>query len=51
MVLRMPRSLDAARKLVAEIDRLALAEKAEVTRSFVSRVLGKLTSPGLFNEE
>jgi len=51
MVLRMPRSLDAARKLVAEIDRLALAEKAEVTRSFVSRVLGKLTSPGLFNDD
>jgi chromosomal replication initiation ATPase DnaA len=51
MVLRMPRSLDAARKLVAEIDRLALAEKAEVTRSFVSRALGKLTSPGLFDDD
>jgi chromosomal replication initiation ATPase DnaA len=50
VVTRMPRSLDAARKLVAEIDRLALAEKAEVTRSFVSRVMGKLLSPGLFND-
>ena len=50
VVLRMPRSLDAARKLVAEIDRLALAEKAEVTRNFVARVMGKLLSPGLFND-
>jgi len=50
VVLRMPRSLDAARKLVAEIDRLALAEKAEVTRNFVARVMGKLLSPELFND-
>jgi chromosomal replication initiation ATPase DnaA len=50
VVLRMPRSLDEARKLVAEIDRLALAEKAEITRHFVGRVMNKMSNPELFND-
>jgi len=48
---RMPRELAAARSLVAEIDRRALEERAEVTRNFVARVLGDITSPGLFAED
>lgn len=39
LVLRMPRSLEAAREFVAEVDRKALEEKAEVTRAFVAKVL------------
>jgi chromosomal replication initiation ATPase DnaA len=39
MLSRMPRSLEAARALVAEVDRRALEEKAEVTRAFIARVL------------
>lgn len=48
---RMPRELAAARILVAEIDRRGLEERAEVTRNFVARVLGDITSPGLFAED
>lgn len=51
LMLRMPRSLDAARALVADIDRLALAERAPVTRGLAARVLQRLTEPGLFPEE
>ena len=47
----MERSFDAARRLAAEIDARALAEKAEVTRVFVARVLAEWTEPGLFGEE
>ncbi len=36
---RMERSLETARLLVAEIDRRALEERAEVTRAFAARVL------------
>lgn len=48
---RMPRELAAARTLVTEIDRRALEERAEVTRNFVAKVLGDVTSPGLFADE
>ena len=51
LMLRMPRSLDAARALVAELDRLALAEKTAVTRTLAARVLQQMTEPGLFPEE
>ena len=51
LMLRMPRSLDAARALVAEIDRLALVEKAAVPRSLAARVLQQMTEPGMFPEE
>lgn len=49
LLARMPRSLDAARKLVAAIDRAALEEKAEVTRRFIAGVLARFTEPGLFD--
>lgn len=51
LLVRMPRSLDAARNLVAEIDRRALEEKAQISRVFVARVLSDLSEPGLFPEE
>ncbi|MBC8035965.1 MAG: hypothetical protein H7X89_01945 [Rhizobiales bacterium] len=50
LVVRMPRSLEAARTLVAEIDRRALEEGAEINRTFVGRVLGGIDAPGLFPE-
>lgn len=51
LMLRMPRSLDAARGLVAEIDRLALEEKSAITKPLVSRVLQRMTAPDLFSDE
>jgi chromosomal replication initiation ATPase DnaA len=50
MLTRMPRTLGAARMLVAEIDRRALEERAEVTRPFVAKVLGGFSAPSLFGE-
>ena len=50
MLTRMPRSLGAARLLVAEIDRRALEERAEVTRPFVAKVLGDFSAPELFGD-
>lgn len=51
LISRMPRELAAARSLVAEIDRRALEERAEVTRSFAAKVLGDIVSPGPFPGE
>lgn len=51
LLVRMPRSLEAARTLVSEIDRQALEQKAELTRGFAARVLGSLDAPGLFRED
>ena len=51
LVVRMPRSLEAARRLVAEIDNLALEEHSAVTRPLAARVLQRLTEPGLFDGE
>jgi chromosomal replication initiation ATPase DnaA len=48
---RMPRSLEAAQKLVAEVDRQALTAKAEITRPFVSKIMGELFVPDLFSQE
>ena len=48
LLLRMPRSLHAAREVVAAIDATAMIEKAEITRPFVARILAGLTSPDLF---
>ena len=48
MLTRMPRSLEAARSLVATIDQQALEQGAEVTRVFVSRVLAQIQNPELF---
>ena len=51
LMLRMPRSLDVARGLVTEIDRLALEEKSAITKPLVGRVLQQMTEPGLFPED
>lgn len=48
VLVRMPRSLEMARRLVADIDRQALEERAPVTRPLVARVLARLTAPDLF---
>lgn len=50
VMLRMPRSLEAARALVAEADRLALEEKSAITKPLLGRVLQRLVSPDLFEE-
>jgi chromosomal replication initiation ATPase DnaA len=47
---RIPRSLEAARMLVSELDRRALEEKAEITRPFAARILRELTTRDLFGE-
>lgn len=51
LMLRMPRSLAAARAVVAELDGLALAGKTAVTRGLAARVLQQMTEPGLFPDE
>jgi chromosomal replication initiation ATPase DnaA len=45
ILLRMPRSLEAARNVVADIDQTAMVEKAEITKPFVAKVLTKFTNP------
>ena len=47
---RMPRSLEAAQTLVAEVDRQALTAKSEITRHFVSKIMGEVFVPELFNQ-
>jgi chromosomal replication initiation ATPase DnaA len=51
LILRMPRSLAAARNLVEVIDTQALVEKAEITRPFAARVLADFLGPDLFNAD
>lgn len=51
LLLRMPRSLQAARQIVAAIDDAALVAKSEITRSFVAKTLSAIAEPGLFAEE
>jgi chromosomal replication initiation ATPase DnaA len=48
ILLRMPRALATARKLVADVDKLALTEKADVTKPLVARILAQMESPDLF---
>jgi chromosomal replication initiation ATPase DnaA len=50
MIQRMPRSLQSARRIVEEIDRQSLVERAELTRPFVSKVLSRMVNPDLFPE-
>ena len=50
ILMRMPRSLGTARKLVADIDMLAMVEKAEITKPLVSRVLAKIEERDLFTK-
>lgn len=47
---RMPRSLGAATRLVADIDRLAMVERAEITKPLVARILAKFEAPDLFTQ-
>lgn len=51
MVLRMERSFEAARTLVAKIDERALAERAEITRNLVARVMQDDVEPDLFEND
>lgn len=51
ILLRMPRSMAALRQIVEEIDSRALAEKVEITRPFVARVLSDCVSPDLFGAD
>ena len=51
ILLRMPRSLQSARDIVAAIDRQALIEIAEITRPFVARILVDYTNADLFTDE
>jgi chromosomal replication initiation ATPase DnaA len=45
---RMERSLDAARKLVAELDREALETGRRITRPLAAQVLDRVMQPNLF---
>ena len=47
ILLRLPRSLEAVRHLVAEIDARAMAQNAAITRPFVARVMQDLYNPNL----
>ncbi len=51
MLTHMERSLEAVRRLVAEIDRAALEQKTRITRAFVAHVMAENAEPGLFDEE
>ncbi len=51
ILLRMPRSLEAARAIVTQIDQQALIERAEITRPFISRVMTDFSNPEFFNPE
>ncbi len=51
MLTRMERSLEAVGRLVAEIDRTALEQKARITRAFVAQVMAGYAEPGLFEED
>ena len=49
LISRMPRSLETARFAVAEIDRLALEERAEISRAFVARILPQVLGEAQLN--
>lgn len=51
ILLRMPRSFDALRQIVREIDARALQDGAEVTRPFVARILATYSAPDMFHQE
>ncbi len=50
MIHRMPRSLEAARNIVEEIDRAALSERAEISKQFIARIMSHMVNPELFDE-
>ncbi len=49
MISHMPRSLETARHAVGEIDRMALEQRAEVSRSFVARTLTQVLGSAQLN--
>jgi len=51
MLARMERSFEAVGRLVAAIDRAALAEQARITRAFVARIMADEAEPDLFGED
>jgi chromosomal replication initiation ATPase DnaA len=51
LLLRMPRSFEAARQIVAFLDTAALASKSEITRNFAAKALADVLAPSLFDEE
>jgi len=51
MILRMPRSLEAIRRIVAIIDTRAMEQGVDVTRPFVARILEEEMAPDLFKPE
>ncbi len=51
LLLRMPRSLEAARQIVAALDEAALASKSDITRSFAAKALADVLAPPLFGED
>jgi len=51
ILLRMPRSFEALRQIVREIDTRALQEGAEVTRPFVARILASYAAPDMFHHD
>lgn len=50
LMLRMPRSLEAARALVDVMDRLALTEKVPINRGLAARALDDFAQPGIFGD-
>ncbi len=50
MLLRMERSFEAARSLVAKVDARALTDRAEITRNLVARVMREDAQPNLFED-
>ncbi len=51
LILRMPRSLAAARLVVEKIDQKALVERAEVTKNLAAKVLHDFAGPDLFTTD
>lgn len=51
MLLRMPRSLEAVRRIVAVIDSTAMEQGVDVTRSLVAKILEEEMAPDLFKPE
>jgi chromosomal replication initiation ATPase DnaA len=47
LLARMPRSLDAARAIVAEIDRKSLEDRARITRALLAGILKEIAEPDM----
>lgn len=47
LLARMPRSLDAARAIVTEIDRKSLEDRARITRALLAQILEEIAEPDM----